>query len=136
MSTDQYLALFIEESGEHLQTLAQTLIKLKRGAGPFDAALEQGFRSAHTLKGAAGLMKFPSMEETSRAMEAVLRGMKAGKANIEPATVELLLKGLDGLKSCFTTAISEGSDAHIDNSEIIKALYGTMDPKDLEGLVR
>ncbi len=94
---DQELQLFLAENNDHLQLLDQNIVQLEQS--PDDQQLLQSiFRSAHTIKGGAGLIGHQRMTELAHAMENVLDGLRSHALVVTPATIDALLAALDALR--------------------------------------
>jgi len=59
---EQYREAFIEEAREHIETLTQSLLILEKETKNTDA-INNIFRSAHTLKGSSGMMGFKDISD-------------------------------------------------------------------------
>jgi len=88
---------FIQEADEHLQALDEDLVRLER-EGDNEELLQEIFRAAHTLKGAAGMIVHHRMADLTHAMENVLDGFRKGTLAPTPSLIDALLEGLDVLK--------------------------------------
>jgi len=119
---DEELALFLAENNDHLQALDQHIVRLE--TQPDDQALLQGiFRSAHTIKGGAGMIGHARMAALAHAMENVLDALRARTLGATPAIVDTLLAALDGLRTLNDEVVSrEESPLVID--DILAALAG------------
>src|SRR5450432_3801703 len=90
-------ALFKAESEEHLQTLEAGLLHLE--AEPHDSALlEELFRSAHNLKGAAGMLGVESVETLAHHFEDRLGATRRGQTVMSSALADQLYQGLDAMR--------------------------------------
>jgi two-component system chemotaxis sensor kinase CheA len=102
---DEELALFLAENNDHLQALDQHIVQLE--TQPDDQALLQSiFRSAHTIKGGAGMIGHARMATLAHAMENVLDALRARTLAVTPAIVDALLAALDGLRTLNDEVIS------------------------------
>ncbi|MDQ2828145.1 MAG: chemotaxis protein CheA [Chloroflexota bacterium] len=102
---DEELALFLAENNDHLQALDQHIVQLE--TQPDDQALLQSiFRSAHTIKGGAGMIGHARMAALAHAMENVLDALRAHTFVATPAIVDALLAALDGLRTLNDEVIS------------------------------
>src|SRR5579859_260284 len=90
---EQELQMFLAENNDHLQVLDQSIVKLEANADD-QQLLQSIFRSAHTIKGAAGLIGHQRMTELAHDMESVLDGLRAGSLRVTPALVDALLASL------------------------------------------
>ncbi len=94
---DEELALFLAETNDHLLALDQNIVRLE--TAPNDQALLQSiFRSAHTIKGGAGMIGHARMTALAHAMENVLDGLRAGALGVTPGVIDALLAALDALR--------------------------------------
>ena len=90
----KFLTRFIEEAREHCRRLSDGLLQLENA--PADGELLNSlFRSAHTIKGSARMMKLNGINELAHRMEDVLDALRGGKITPGPALSDLLLKGVD-----------------------------------------
>jgi|Deesub1362B_J571_1020462.scaffolds.fasta_scaffold00932_10 two-component system chemotaxis sensor kinase CheA len=97
MNTQKYMDLFLEEAGEHLQNLNRLLIELE--ADPSDAeAINEIFRSVHTIKGLAATMGFEKISTLSHQLENLIESLKEAK-RAEPEVTDLLFEGIDLLEA-------------------------------------
>ncbi|MCD6456218.1 MAG: chemotaxis protein CheA [Methanophagales archaeon] len=97
VDVSKYKELFINESREHLQCISRNLLTLEKEPEN-TAAINETFRSVHTLKGIAAMRVYPEMENLSHEMENVLDVLRKG-GKIEKGTVDVLLECLDGLET-------------------------------------
>ena len=89
--------LFIQEADEHLQALDEDLVRLEQ-EGDNQELLQEIFRAAHTLKGAAGMINHRRMADLTHIMENVLDGFRKETLVPTPSLIDTLLEGLDLLK--------------------------------------
>ncbi|MFC1960843.1 response regulator [Chloroflexota bacterium] len=96
----ELLATFQAEAAEHLQTLNQTLLKLERqpDEDQRQALLQEAFRAAHSLKGAARAVSLPEIEMLSNSMESVLQEARDANLVLKPNTCDVLYDTLDALQ--------------------------------------
>jgi len=82
-------ATFQVEAGEHLQVIAAGLLELERTAVPEEQRrlVEEVFRAAHSLKGAARAVSFVEIESICQSLEEVFSGWKRRPS--APSAVEL-----------------------------------------------
>jgi two-component system, chemotaxis family, sensor kinase CheA len=75
--------MFFEEASELLAGLEKGLGNLEAVA--LDRArLDQVYRAAHSLKGAAGMVGYPAIAELALAIERVLGQVRSGAASVDP----------------------------------------------------
>lgn len=87
--------IFFDEARDLLAVFQRGL--LDRGARDAEA-INALFRSAHTLKGAAGLFSLEGVVQFAHAAEAVLESVRAGTVALDDATVKALLEAHDELE--------------------------------------
>jgi len=98
---DDVVADFFKiEAEEHLKTLRDGFLALEKDPGD-KTSIEEVFRAAHTLKGAASSVGFESTEVASHAIEDVLEPIRDGELNITPNLIDKLLGSLDALSDTF-----------------------------------
>jgi len=72
---DELRNLFRAESDEHLSALEAGLLALEQGRGD-SATLDQVFRDAHSLKGAARMLELQDIETLMHGIEGLLRSAR------------------------------------------------------------
>ncbi len=88
---------FLIEADEHLKTMSNGFLALEKN--PTDkSVIEEVFRAAHTLKGAASSVGFTATEIASHALEDVLEPIRDGDINLNASKIDILLGSLDALK--------------------------------------
>ncbi len=87
--------IFFDEARDLLEVFQRGL--LDRGARDAEA-INALFRSAHTLKGAAGLFSLEGVVQFAHAAEAVLEAVRSGTVALDDATVKALLEAHDELE--------------------------------------
>lgn len=93
---NKYSKLFVSESRESLRIMNDALLELEKN--PEDKELvDRIFRSAHTIKGMAGMMNFKAVVETAHAIEDVLGGIRDGRLQLKENVVETIFTGFDTL---------------------------------------
>lgn len=121
MDMSQYLEIFIVETGEHLQSLNQSLLSLEKNPGE-RSMLDEIFRVAHTLKGMSGTMGFNRMSRLTHNMENVLQALRNDEIKINTELVDLLFKCLDALETYLTLVSETGNEGIDDNLSLINSL--------------
>ncbi|HWP98605.1 MAG TPA: chemotaxis protein CheA [Syntrophomonadaceae bacterium] len=122
MDMSQYLDVFLEESKEHLENLNQKLLELEKH--PTDvSALNEIFRSAHTLKGMSSTMGFEDLADLTHHMEDILSDLKEGMLAASPPVVDALFRSFDRIQSMIEN-IERGIGGDSDNRDLIGILNG------------
>ncbi len=123
MLDDPELAgLFQVEAEEHLQNLDRALLHLE--ASPLDyATLDEAFRSAHSLKGAAGMMGVEDLQRVAHHFEDVLGTARKGAVTLRSDVVDVLYRQLDAMRALVGQAIT-GIPAGVAVAEVLALLSG------------
>lgn len=91
---DELQQAFVQESGEQLEQLEDTLLLLEKN--PDDPeAINTLFRSAHTIKGAAGVVECDYIVAFTHIVENVLDELRAGNVIVTAELIALLLRCKD-----------------------------------------
>ncbi|MEK7851758.1 MAG: hybrid sensor histidine kinase/response regulator [Deltaproteobacteria bacterium] len=114
--------LFKVESAEHLQALEKGLLRLEKEPGD-KATLDEVFREAHSLKGAARMVGVSGVETIAHKLEDILGSAKKGEAVLTSETIDRLYKGLDSMKKLVNEAVT-GEAAGVNISEVIAQISG------------
>ena len=93
----QFLSIFLQEAGEQMELLEQTILKLEQESSP--ELLQEIFRAAHTLKGSSRAMGFTSMGELTHAMEDIFDLLRNNQLIVSAALIDALFTGMDALKA-------------------------------------
>jgi two-component system chemotaxis sensor kinase CheA len=109
---EAYRGLFVAESRENHENLVKNLLLLELGS--YQDAIDEIFRSIHTLKGASASMGFANMEHLCHSMEDVFQLIRSGAAEISPDLVNLLL-GCSDLIEQMLDDIEAGGDSSSKN---------------------
>lgn len=105
INDDEMRDIFRVESGEHLQALDDGLLRLEQA--PLDRAiLDEVFREAHSLKGAARMLSLPAIEAVSHRLEDLLGGAHRNEAPLTPERIQLLHSSLDALRKLCDEALT------------------------------
>ncbi|WP_119070703.1 hybrid sensor histidine kinase/response regulator [Aggregatilinea lenta] len=95
----ELLQTFQVEASEHLQTLNMSLLALE--VRPEEAQrrelVQEAFRAAHSLKGAARAVGLDDVEQLSHAMENVLQGVRDTDETLEASAYDVLYEVLDSI---------------------------------------
>lgn len=97
---NEFTAQFLVEAREYAEQASKDLLALEERPGD-RALLESVFRSFHTLKGAAGIMKYGAMERLLHRAEDALQQVRSGQRTADPILVDALLATLGQLHRWF-----------------------------------
>jgi len=89
--------IFRAEGLEHVKRLAEILFEIEE-KGAEEELLIEAFRQAHNLKGSAALLGFERVARLTHRIEDVIGMIKRGDQTLTPATMDLLLGGLDVIR--------------------------------------
>ena len=117
MDVSKYLEIFIDETGEHIQTLSDCIMELEKEPENMDT-INEIFRAAHSLKGMAGTMGFKRMQHLTHDMENVFQEVRSDKIKVNSSMIDLLFKCLDAIEG-YLTNIKESSDEGTEENEFI-----------------
>nr|WP_221626911.1 chemotaxis protein CheA [Cohnella lubricantis] len=105
---NQYLSIFIDEAGEHLQSLNENMLKLEQA--PEDIGIVQViFRSAHTLKGMSATMGFEDLASLTHDMENVLDLVRNEKLKMNSTIFDTIFQCLDSLEGMVQDVVNGGT---------------------------
>ncbi|MDF0675095.1 MAG: chemotaxis protein CheA [Nitrospira sp.] len=117
----QFQDAFFEEAAEHLAVVEEGLLELEQHPEDLDL-LNKVFRSAHSIKGTAGMFGFHAVAEFTHKMETLLDLLRNGRRAVSPSIAGLLLRATDCLKALIQ---STKSGAAIDD-ETVQRLAGEL----------
>jgi two-component system chemotaxis sensor kinase CheA len=120
MEMNQYLAMFIEESKDHLQAMNDNLLQLENA--PQDISIVQNiFRSAHTLKGMSATMGYEDLASLTHEMENVLDMVRNSKLSMSGPIFDVIFKSVDLLEHMVNDII-QGGAGKADVTAVVTAL--------------
>lgn len=111
---DAYRSLFVAESRENHEGIVSNLLILEQGTDSH--AIDEIFRSAHSLKGMSASMGFMHMEEICHALEDVFSQIRSGNLEVSQSLMNDLLAGVDDIESMIDD-IEAGGDGVLENRE-------------------
>jgi two-component system chemotaxis sensor kinase CheA len=104
----EIIADFILESREHLSSIEQRLLTLERDPANADA-IHSIFRGFHTIKGVAGFLEFPAIQEVAHEVETALNLARDGRLAVTPAVIDVILESVDSLAKSIAAVESTGN---------------------------
>ncbi len=119
-SPAKYAELFATESRDHLTAMEHALLELE-GDADARGALDELFRSVHTIKGMSGVMGYETVTTLSHAMESMLSRVRSGEEPLTPQSVEVLFQAFDALNRTVELATS-GKASALDVSGLVGRL--------------
>lgn len=117
---DTYRKLFVAESQENHENIVNNLLVLEEGSDP--TAIDEIFRSAHTLKGMAASMGYNVMESLCHSMEDVFDDIRNGSKAVTPGLVNLLLTCTDAIDNMLDDIENGGDSSSVDAGDLVRAL--------------
>ena len=111
---DAYRSLYVAESRENLEGIVSNLLVLEKGTDSH--AIDEIFRSAHSLKGMSASMGFMHMEEICHALEDVFSQIRSGKLEVTQSLVDDLLGGADDIE-LMIDEIEEGGEGQLEHKD-------------------
>ncbi len=95
------LATFQVEHRDHVDQIRSLLAMIaKTGGQPAEAQLEEAFRRAHTLKGAARVVELRSVEGIAHRLETLFAQVRQGTLPLSKEVVDLVQSALDAIEDC------------------------------------
>ena len=96
----ELLNTFRAEAAEHLQTINQSLLRLERAPDEKlrSKTLQDAFRAAHSLKGAARAVSVNDIEALSHTMESVFQQARDQGQPLDPDVCDVLYDALDAIE--------------------------------------
>ena len=116
----QFLARFVEEAKEHIESANKGLLSLEKNPGDSEV-LNAIFRAAHSIKGSARMMKFTSIGEVAHKLEEVLDALRGKRISFSRQLSDLLFMGIDIISAMVDEAES-GTGGAMDVQAICAAL--------------
>jgi len=111
---DAYRSLYVAESRENLEGIVSNLLVLEKGTDSH--AIDEIFRSAHSLKGMSASMGFSHMEEICHALEDVFSQIRSGRLEVTQSLVDDLLGGADDIEQMIDE-IETGGDGQLEHKD-------------------
>lgn len=100
-------ALFKTESDEHLQRLDEVLLRLEQAPAEL-SLVEEAFREAHSMKGAARMLGLKTILALTTRLEGSLNQARQGKLALNLESVTQMLREIDDIRRHVGEATGEG----------------------------
>lgn len=117
---EAYRGLFVAESRENHENMVNNLLSLEKGTD--QNAIDEIFRSIHTLKGASASMGFADMERLCHAMEDIFQLIRSGSASMSQELGNLLLSCSDLLEQMIDDVEGGGDTSSLNPDEQVRTL--------------
>jgi len=128
---DQYLSTFIDETKEYMSTLNEQMLLLENEPDNMEA-INEIFRTIHTLKGMSGTMGFSNMAKLSHRMENIFDLIRTEKVQVTHENSDLLFAGVDLLEKMTDAISTGGSDESVDISQVLSQYERILSGESLE----
>jgi two-component system, chemotaxis family, sensor kinase CheA len=112
--------LFSAESEEHLQKLDENLLHLEKSPDDM-AVLEESFREAHSMKGAARMLGLDEIVSLSHYFEDQLGAASRGEISFDGELVDRMTSALDDIRAFVNSAIT-GEEAQVSITDAMARL--------------
>lgn len=127
--------LFKIESEEHIRKLEDGFLRLEKEPKN-QPLLEEVFREAHSLKGAARMLGLTGIQDISHSIEDILGNSTKGKTVLKSETIDRLYKGLDAIKNLVKEALTR-EKSEVDVKEVPDFISGVKEvPKEKKSKVQ
>lgn len=100
------LTKFTVEAAKHCDQIEKELLTLE-AQGFSSEILDSVFRAAHTIKGAARMLKLTGISTVAHRMEDVFELLRSGQSNLSQEVMDLLLKGVDTIRQLLAAVAAE-----------------------------
>jgi HPt (histidine-containing phosphotransfer) domain-containing protein len=119
---DEILAMFIEDTRDHLANIEAALMDMDRHGADIDEELVNTvFRAAHSIKGGAGFLNLNNTRDLAHRLENLLHLIRSREVVPDTRVINQLLAGFDRLLALVEAG--PASDAE-DISELLASLSG------------
>ncbi|NUM81078.1 hybrid sensor histidine kinase/response regulator [bacterium] len=125
----EMMAIFKVESEEHLKDLNKGLLKLEETPGSREL-LDELFRTAHSIKGAARMMGFSKIETIAHKIEDGFGLLRKGSISLTPEDFDVVYEGVDIISQIIERISTEGTDQDIDVAAISEKLEKMVQSKE------
>src|SRR6056297_1746477 len=115
-NNEELLKDFFIEAEMQVDALEQNILVLENDPSDHDA-IDEIFRAAHTLKGAAATVQMTKMSEFTHLVEDVLDAIRSDEVHAGEQVVDILLNSIDVIKGMLS-AQKEGSSYDEDISDL------------------
>ena len=116
----KYRAVFVEEATEHLAEISRALLELEKDPSHTDA-IDRIFRMAHSIKGMAGSLEYPTVTELAHRLEDRMQAIRAAGRLPGGDELSLLFRGLSGLET-MVAIVRDTAQAPPAQPELVLAL--------------
>jgi len=118
-------ATFRVEAEEHVHAISASLLELEKSPASEASAstIEQIFRHAHSLKGAARATNFPKIETICQALESAFAAWKRRALPVGPETFDVFHRAMDAIRQLTSSADAGSTEPpHLPLSQLLAQL--------------
>ncbi|MEK0180619.1 MAG: hybrid sensor histidine kinase/response regulator [Oscillatoriales cyanobacterium] len=122
---NELIDAFTAETQEFLQSMETNLLGMETAdLKERQAAVKEMFRAAHSIKGAGSMLGFQNVSAAAHTLEEcfVIFRDRTDLSALEPATVTVLLQGVDALKKITTESIHHSDVSSPDQTENLEII--------------
>jgi two-component system chemotaxis sensor kinase CheA len=102
-NNEELLKDFFIEAEAQVDSLEQNILVLENDPGDRDS-IDEIFRAAHTLKGAAATVQMTGLAEFTHLVEDVLDGIRSAEVTASEEVIDVLLNSIDVIKDMLSAA--------------------------------
>ncbi len=118
---DEIIDEFVVESEESLENLDQMFVALEKDPKNTEL-LNEIFRCAHTIKGAAGFLGFTKLVDIAHVTEDVLNKLRKGDLVVTEEIMDAVLQAMDIIKEMLSNIKSDRTEGISPSIEFIKEI--------------
>lgn len=101
---NEFLQLFQQEADSRLTSLGENLLQLETSGDP--ELVQQLFRDAHSIKGAAAMVGFNDVARVAHRLEDILDQLRNGRRAPDATLADAVLKAVDDLRELVAAAMA------------------------------
>ena len=130
MDVSEYLPMFLAEAREHLQELNLAVVRIEETPDDREA-VDEIFRSAHSMKGMSATMGFAHMAALTHQMEDVFELLRQRSGGLDREAIDVCLASLDAMEANVDAIETDGAE-NLDPTELIDRLKALIGPRNVE----
>lgn len=126
----KFMARFVDEARDHVKKLNEGLVRLERSPDD-DETINAVFRSAHTIKGSARMMKLADIAAVAHKLEDALGALREKRLRHSRDLADVLFRGIDtiaGMIEEVAAGRTPAADSEMICAELARAAEGVVPP--------
>lgn len=131
MDMAKFRARFVEESREHVRKLNEGLVRLEQSPDD-EETIHAIFRSAHTIKGSARMIKLAAIAAVAHKLEDALGALREKRVRHSKGLADVLFRGVDAIEGMIDD-VSAGRASAVDTEAICAELARATEQVELPG---